>query len=306
MRVFVTGGSGMIGRPLIKLLISEGFYVDNYDVIKSRMQGVSAEYSNIELLQMAEPYDYGILLAGMKGGVGIGRKSAFDFMYGNIMPTLLAMCNLPNRVKKIVYVSSVGAYSDAEIFTENNAWVGEPHQADKYGGWAKRIGELLCEALYTQYKIEYVIVRPTNVYGPGDAFSTEKSMVVGALIKKFFTQDRVEIWGDGSAKRDFLYSGDCANGILQALSNGKNGEIYNLGSGYTVTIKMLVDMITEKAKAYGKTPEIVFDKSKPSGNKIRLMDIKKSMCELYWEPFTTLSTGLNETIKDYMERERRF
>lgn len=305
--VVVTGGSGCIGRPLVDLLIERGAFVivaslDEVEAwhpaakMKMEYGDLNDEYFAISLFETA---DYVFHLAGTKGGVGIGRSHGADFLLAN------------NRVNENVieaaakagalgflFVSSIGVYpGDKAIFRESEAWEGEPHPSDYYGGWSKRFGEMLCQAFAEQYNFEYVVVRPTNTFGPFDNFDPNTTMVVGALIARIVAgEDPLKIWGDGQQERDLLYSEDCARGMLLAMEKGKSGEAYNLGSGRTTSIAALAYII---AQAVNKMPHFVFDPTGPVGNQVRLMSIEKSLADLGYRPSVSLVDGITKTVEWY-------
>jgi GDP-L-fucose synthase len=135
------------------------------------------------------------------------------------------------------------------------------------------------------------IVRPANVYGPGDNFDPKNAMVVPSLMCRVADGERpLSVWGDGSAVRDFAFSRDVAEGVLLALARGTRGAFVNLGSGQSVTIKELVETLARV------TPfDFVFDASKPAGFPKRVMDISRAREWIGYEPSTSLYDGLKET-----------
>ncbi|MDD2904643.1 MAG: NAD-dependent epimerase/dehydratase family protein, partial [Syntrophales bacterium] len=195
-----------------------------------------------------------------------------------------------NRVKKIVYTSSIGAYSSAEVFKENENLDGEP--MDMFPGWAKRMAEKQIEAYRIQYGLKnFSIVRPSNIYGPGDNFDFENAMVIPTLIQRIWRgEDPVIIWGDGSAIRDFAYSEDIAEGIIQALYYGTDGKFVNLGSGVGVSIKELIETLNSFLHF-----NYEFDITKPSGFPKRVMDISLARERIHYNPSTSLLDGLKKT-----------
>ena len=147
-----------------------------------------------------------------------------------------------NNVEWFLYTSTVGVYSPADVFNEDDVWSTFPSKLDWYGGWAKRMGELHIGSLDVEYGWNKAsIVRPANVYGPYDNFG-EWAMVIPSLIKKGFENDVIEVWGDGSPIRDIVYSEDVARGMIYMVEN-KIAEPINLGSGTGVTIKEIAEII---------------------------------------------------------------
>ena len=183
---------------------------------------------------------------------------------------------------------------------ENEMWENNPSENDKFAGWAKRIGELQVEAYKKQYNWEKIyIVRPANIYGPYSNFDEKNSMVVASLIKKFFNNEgTVQIWGDGTPIRDFVYSKDVASMMIDVVKK-EILEPINLGSGNGVSISDLVKAISSSSHIKSK-PKIEFEVDKPMGDKIRVLDM--SLAEKNGvKALTSLETGLEETISWYLK-----
>ena len=199
-----------------------------------------------------------------------------------------------------MFTSSVGVYEPAEVFYEDDVWKTFPSENDKFAGWAKRMGELQAEA----YKIEYdwkniAIVRPANVYGPYDNFDPRNAMVIPSLIRRAADgENPFTVWGDGTPIRDFIHAYDVADGMLLALEKGV-GEAYNLGSGTGISIKDLVLIIMANLD---EKPDIAWDLSKPSGDKIRVMDISKAK-RIGYKPRVSFEDGISQVMKWYIENK---
>jgi len=203
---------------------------------------------------------------------------------------------------QILGPSTIGAYASAEVFNENEySILSEP--MDMYPGWAKRMAELQCEAYLKQYGQQYYsVVRPCNVYGPGDNFDPDNAMVIPTLMSRIANGDKpVRIWGDGAAVRDFLYSRDAAEGCILALYHGTRGSFVNLGSGKGYTIRKLVESLREFLEF-----EYEFDVSKPAGYPRRIMDAKRAKDWIGFEASTTLIEGLKKTWAWFMENRQEY
>jgi GDP-L-fucose synthase len=172
-----------------------------------------------------------------------------------------------------------------------------------FAGWAKRMAELQVHAYKVQHGLEnFAIVRPSNVYGPGDNFDPENAMVIPTLLHRIRKgEDPVMIWGDGSAVRDFIYSRDVAEGMILALHYGTRGRFVNLGCGSGVTIRELVETLASFLDF-----RYVFDVSKPSGYPRRVMDITLAKEWTGWEPSTSLKDGLMATWEWFCTHEDEF
>jgi len=295
-KCLVTGGTGLIGRQVVKILCDAGAEVvsASLDTISpdDRASYAYADLSDFnECKALTKDQDYVFHVAGIKGSVKVTKEKPASFFVPLLMmnTNMLEACRL-NNVEKVVYTSSVGAYSSAEVFREDENLTGEP--MDMFPGWAKRMAEKQVEAYLIQYGLKNIaIVRPANIYGPGDNFDPENAMVIPSLMHRIHSgEDPVVIWGDGGAIRDFAYSRDVAEGIIQALYYGTDGKFVNLGSGTGCTIAVLVDVLNEFLDFNYK-----FDTTKPPGFPRRVMDISLAREMICYEPSTSLEDGLKET-----------
>ena len=213
-----------------------------------------------------------------------------------------------NKVPKLVYTSSIGAYASAEVFKEDDKG-GQGPPMDMYPGWAKRMAEVQIKAYKEQYGIEWSVVRPCNIYGPGDNFDPENAMVIPSLMMRIHRgEDPLLVWGDGSAVRDFAFSRDVAEGIILALHYGTRGNYINLGSGKGVSIKELVETLHEFIEF-----NYEFDTTRYPGFPKRVMDISRAREWIGYNPTTSLSDGLKETWSwfqanqdEYLRRQNYF
>jgi GDP-L-fucose synthase len=200
-----------------------------------------------------------------------------------------------SNVGWFLYVSTIGVYSPTDIMSEDELWNGFPSKHDWYGGWAKRMGEMQLETYKIQYGLNnYSIIRPANVYGPYDDFS-ETSMVIPSLIKRVYNKENpFVVWGDGTTIRDFIYSEDVARAMIFAVTNEIN-EPLNVGSGKGISIKDVVNTVIEISDY---NPEIIWDTSKPSGDKQRILDTNK-LNSYGFTPKINLKNGLTKTLEWY-------
>ncbi|MBT7955006.1 MAG: NAD-dependent epimerase/dehydratase family protein [Rhodospirillaceae bacterium] len=302
-KVVVTGGTGMIGRQIVEKLCAAGARVASVSLDKvatdPRAENIYADLTDFTLCrEVTKNADFVCHIAGIKGSVEVTRSKPADFLIPLLMmnTNLLEACRL-NDVAKVVYTSSIGAYAAAEIFHEEDDSLSAPPM-DEFPGWAKRMAELQIAAYRQQFGAEnFAIVRPCNVYGPGDNFDPDNAMVIPTLIHRIASgEDPVTIWGDGSAIRDFAYAADVADGILLALYKGTRGSFVNLGSGKGYSIAELVDTLHEFLDFNHH-----FDTSKSSGFPRRVMDISRAQDWLDYQPATSLRAGLEATYNWYQE-----
>ena len=299
-KVLVTGGSGMIGRYLVDLLLEEGAEVHVVALDDAAPEGVTYTKADLTEKQACDKackgMDHVFHLAGVKGSpkVTVSRPASF------MVPLMQFNLNMMeaawnNGVEKYLYTSSIGVYQPAPILRETDVWKTSPSPNDRCSGWAKRMGELQAEA----YRIEHgwndiVIVRPANIYGRYDTFDEDSgAMVVPSLILRALSGgDKLTVWGDGSAQRDFLHAKDAARGILHMMKANPS-EPVNLGSGVGVSIRELVSTIL---KCTGMNPEVVWDTSKPLGDVRRILDVTRAT-ELGWKPEISLEEGIKDTCE---------
>ena len=288
--VLVTGGNGMIGRALVELL---------YDTTSANI--MVADLPNVDLRDrndckaVCEGQDVVFHLAGIKGSPIRCMESPASFSVPQIQFNANMIEAAYNAgVEWFLYTSSVGVYHPAEVFVEDDVWKTFPSENDWYPGWAKRVGEMNVQAYTKEYDWNKCsIVRPANVYGPNDNFSDE-STVIASLIKKAFKNDVLEVWGDGSPIRDFIYSEDVARGMIHMVENEVTAPV-NLASGTGVTIKDLAFMICEYFNV-----GLSFDESKPNGDMKRILSTERA--ESYgFKPQVSLDEGIHRTINWYKE-----
>lgn len=307
-RCLVTGGTGLIGRQVVDILHGAGADVTQVSlddiVVNDAVQHVKGDLSDLSLCcDLCAGMDFVLHVAGVKGSINVTlKKPASFFVPLLMMNTNMLEASRRNNIKKLVYTSSIGAYPDAEIFYEALGSDGQP--MDSYPGWAKRMAEMQIQAYKIQYGLQgYSVVRPCNVYGPGDNFDPENAMVVPTLLHRIHRgDDPVLIWGDGAAVRDFAYSRDIAAGIILALHHG-TGELpfLNLGSGEGCSIRELVETLQQFIEF---TP--FFDTTKPSGFPRRVMDITNARKLLGYSPQFSLRMGLDATWEWYKQNNMEF
>ena len=304
----ITGGTGMIGREIAKILINTGAKVKVISLDKIKIHdNIEHVYGDLTDFNFCKKHtkdmDCVFHVAGIKGSVKVTIEKPASFFVPLLMfNTNVLEASRINNVKKLVYTSSIGAYSSNDVFIEND----EEDQGlpmDMYPGWAKRMAELQIKSYQVQYNLkDYSIVRPCNVYGPGDNFDPENAMVIPSLMSRIRSgEDPVKIWGDGSAIRDFAFARDVAEGTIQALYHGTKGKYLNLGSGREVTIRELVETLSSFLDF-----NYEFDTSKSSGWPKRLMDISLAKKNIGYNPSTSLQNGLKETWDWYLKNEKEY
>lgn len=306
-KCLVTGGTGLIGRQVVNLLCGAGAHVRIVSLdrlqVHSQAEHVFGDLTSFEFCrEVTKDAEFVFHLAGVKGSIDVtSKKIASHYVPIVMMNTNVLEAARLNGVRKLVYTSSIGAYSNQEIFKEAD------YRPDSmpmdFAGWAKRMAELQIHAYKVQYGMEnFAIVRPANVYGPGDNFDPNNAMVIPALMHRIRHGERpLVVWGDGSAVRDFAYSRDVAEGVILALHFGTRGGFVNLGSGEGCSIRQLIEALCGFIEF-----DYVFDTTKPSGCPLRVMDITLARDLIRYQPDTTLRAGLQETWTWYLANEDEF
>ena len=295
-KILVTGGGGMIGRSLVEMLYQKGAKITIADLTEPIGLPNDIDYVKVDLRyfdqceKICKGMDYIFNLVGIKGSPKMCAEQPVDFM----VPMLQFNTNMMEaaaraNVKWYLFTSSVGVYAPADVFKEDSVWSTMPSPNDRFAGWAKRIGELQAEAYGIQYGNKNIsIVRPANVYGAYDNFNPANAMVVPSLVRKAQENEELEVWGDGSAIRDFIHCDDVAKGMIFAVEN-KITEPINLGSGKGYSIKQVVEMVV---KHCGKDLPIKWLTDKPSGDALRLFDMTRAKSYGF-----DISVDLDEGIK---------
>jgi len=302
-KVLVTGGSGMVGNQLVQLLVDQGAAVRVASLDDPSRCHPKAEFMRVNLLHLenclaaCKDQEYVFHVAGIKGSPAMTSKKPASFF----VPTILFNTNVleaarQSGAKRTLYTSTVGVYAPAEVFKEDDVWKAFPSENDKFAGWAKRMGELQAEAYRIEHgKSNISIVRPANIYGPYDNFDPNNAMVIPSLIKRAVDgEDPFVVWGDGSPIRDFIHAKDVALGMLLAMEKGID-EPLNLGSGVGITIKELVEIVLSNLP---KRPKIVWDTSKPAGDKMRVMDTYRAQSHGF-KPTVNFQQGIKDAMDWY-------
>jgi len=304
--VLVTGGGGMIGRSLVRLLLERGAKITIADLTEPSDLPEGVDYVKADLRyfnqceEICQGRDYVFNLVGIKGSPKMCAEQPVDFM----VPMLQFNTNMMEaahraNIKWYLYTSSVGVYAPADVFYEDTVWNTMPSPNDRFAGWAKRMGELQAEAYSIQYgKKNISIVRPANVYGAYDNFNPANAMVVTSLIRKAQENDVLEVWGDGSTIRDFIHADDVALGMIYAVEK-QITEPINLGSGKGYSIKEVVDMIV---KYSDKQLKVKWLTDKPAGDKIRLFDMTRAK-SYGFDISVSLEEGIRSTTEWFLNNK---
>ncbi|MDX9791578.1 MAG: NAD-dependent epimerase/dehydratase family protein [Candidatus Kapaibacterium sp.] len=306
MNVLLTGGSGFLGKHLIKEAEISG-----HNIFAPRsnefnlLTGFGIEEYFAKLNSENKHIDAIIHSAAYYGGIGINRSEPATIFYKNCqMATNIFEIAKNYKVKKILPIGSACSYPGHIIgdLHEADFWNGELHSSVEAYGISKKLQQVAQRAYYNQYKIESNHLVLTNLYGPYDVFTEYRSHVVSAMIKKFadakiHNKQEVILWGDGSPIREFLYVGDAAKVIIKTLNLPHDTTPINIGTGIGTTIKELAELIAEITGFEG---QLVWDTEKPNGVARKVLNIERMKNLVQYTPETNLRSGLKSTIEWYL------
>lgn len=301
-RVMVTGGGGFLGQAVVRRLQLSG--TDTIFVPRSREYDLRTKDGIDRTLADGRPQLI-IHLAAVVGGIGANRENPGRFFYENAIMgiQLMEQARLAG-VEKYVTIGTVCAYPKFTPvpFKEDDLWNGYPEETNAPYGVAKRMLLVQGQAYRQQYGFNAIYLLPVNLYGPGDNFDPRSSHVIPALIKKCVDAietgaDHIDVWGTGTASREFLYVDDAAEGIVLAAERYDDPEPVNLGTGEEITIRQLVELIAEVT---GFTREIRWDASKPDGQPRRALDTSRARKLFGFEARHRLIDGLPQAVRAYI------
>ena len=304
-RVMVTGGAGFLGSRVVSKLHERG--ATDVFVPRSTEYDLRTNDGIDRVLEASRP-DLVIHLAAVVGGIGANRENPGRFFYDNAIMgiQLIEQARLAG-VAKFVTVGTVCSYPKFTPvpFREDFIWSGYPEETNAPYGLAKKMLLVQGQAYREQYGFNAIYLIPVNLYGPGDNFDPASSHVIPALIRKCVEArdadaDHIDVWGTGSASREFLYVDDAAEGIVLAAERYDDAEPVNLGTGEEITIRHLVSVIVELTAFRG---EIRWDASKPDGQPRRALDTSRARKRFGFVARTSLQDGLCLTIDSYRRND---
>ena len=303
-RILVTGGAGFLGQEVVKQLIQAGATPEKITIPRSREYDLRV----MEACQRAaDQQDVIIHLAAHVGGIGLNREKPAELFYDNLMMgTQLIHAAYEAGVQKFVCVGTICAYPKFTPvpFNEDDLWNGYPEETNAPYGVAKKALLVQLQSYRMQYGFDGIYLLPVNLYGPNDNFDPRSSHVIPALIRKVHeAQQRgdktIPVWGDGSPTREFLYSEDAARGIVMGTQSYSGDAPVNLGTGYEISIKDLIELICE---LMGFDGELVWETDKPNGQPRRCLDTTRAKERFGFEAKVPFKDGLKNTIDWYRQQ----
>jgi len=301
-KIFVAGHRGLAGSAIVRILQREGF--DNV-VTKSKSELDLRNQIQVKDFFESEKIEYVFDAAAKVGGIYANSTYPADFIYDNLMiQTNLIDSAYRSGIKKFLFLGSVCIYPKFAPLpiVEDCLLTGFLEPTNEAYAIAKIAGIKMCQAYRKQYGFNAISLMPTNLYGPGDNYHPENSHVMAAMIRRFHEatfnkQENVTCWGDGTPRREFLYSDDLATACILAMKNYDDYEIMNVSTGEEVSIRETAETVS---KVVGYTGNISWDVTKPNGTIKRPLHIQK-IKELGWVPKTSLLDGIEKAHLNFID-----
>ena len=308
-RIYVAGNTGLVGSAIVRMLHMKGY--TNILSTPSKHFDLRRQVDVERFFEINEP-EYVYLAAAKVGGIGANKDYPGHFIYDNLMiQSNIIHTALKFGVKKLLFLGSSCIYPKMceQPIKEEYLMTGPLEPTNDAYAIAKISGIKMCQAYHQQYGFNAISLMPTNLYGPNDNFDLETSHVLPAMIAKYhyaitegYTIDMggpwwptVQLWGDGSSKREFLHVDDLAEACFTCMKYYDSPEPINVGTGEDVTIKELSNIISDIVKYPGET---IWDTSKPNGTPRKLLDVTK-IKSLGWTPRISLKNGIEKTYEWY-------
>lgn len=313
-KIYIAGHRGLVGSAIVKNLETKGYtnllYRTHAELDLMNQEAVANFFE-------AEKPEYVILAAAKVGGIVANNTYRADFIYENlqIQNNVIHQAYV-HKVEKLLFLGSTCIYPknapqpmpEDSLLTSPLEYTNEPYAI------AKIAGIKMCESYNLQYGTNFISVMPTNLYGPNDNFDLETSHVLPALLRKMHeakenNTPKVEIWGSGKPRREFLYSEDMADACVFLLESRDFVDTYdkdakevrnthiNIGTGIDISIRELAETIKE---IVGYTGDLYFNDTKPDGTMVKLTDPSK-LHNLGWKHEVELKEGITTMYAWYLE-----
>ncbi len=304
-RIYVAGHLGLVGSAIIRALQQKGF--ENL-ITRSHSELELKDSAAVREFFVDTKPEYVFLAAAKVGGINANNKYPADFIHENLLlQTNVIHESWRHKVVKLIFLGSSCIYPKLcpQPIKEEYLLTGELESTNEAYAIAKIAGIKTCQSYNKQFGTNYLSVMPTNLYGINDNFHPENSHVLPSLIRKFHkaklsNADSVNIWGDGTPRREFLHTDDLAAAVLFLMENYNDSEIVNVGCGQDQTIMELAETIQE---VVGFKGYLNFDSSYPNGTPQKILDISKIKL-LGWKPNIPLKEGLKQVYQWYGEHNK--
>jgi GDP-L-fucose synthase len=303
-RIYVAGHAGLVGSAIVRRLEAEGFT----NILTAKRQQLDLrDQAEVSHWFKANRPEYVFLVAGTVGGILANSTRPAEFIYDNMMihGTVVHASHLYD-VKKLLYLGSSCIYPRhaKQPISEEELLTGPLEPTNEWYAIAKIAGIKLCQAYRQQYGRDFISAMPTNLYGPNDNFDLTSGHVLPALIRKFHDAKTsgaagVEIWGTGSAMREFLHVDDLADACLHLMRHYSDDIHINVGTGVDLSIRELAEKIRDLVYPGA---ELRYDTSKPDGTPRKVLDVSR-LEATGWKPKIDLDTGVRQTYQWFLDQE---
>lgn len=310
--IFIAGHQGMVGSAIAKRLSKENCNL----ITKNKAELNLVNQKEVDKFFLNNKIDQIYIAAARVGGIKANNEYPADFIYQNLM----IQNNLINsahkfNIEKLLFLGSSCIYPkfSKQPINENMLMTGKLEETNEPYAIAKIAGIKMCESYNRQFGTDFRCVMPTNLYGPGDNFDLNNSHVIPALIRKFYeakmkSKNEVEVWGTGSAKREFLHVDDMADACIFIMEMQKDtyrqstelqSSHVNIGTGVDISIRDLSDLIAKMIEYEGS---VVFNSNEKEGTPKKVLDISL-LQKLGWKSKISLEDGLKKTVEWYKNNQ---
>ena len=303
-KIFVAGHKGLVGSAIVRKLNELGY---TNIITKSRSEVDLLDYNNVEFFFDKYQPEYVFLAAAKVGGIKANSTYKADFIWENIMiQSNVIKCSHKYGVKKMLFLGSSCIYPkmSQQPIKEEYLLSGFLEESNDAYAIAKIAGIKMCQSFNQQYGTNFISAMPCNMYGINDNYHPENSHVFPAMIRKLHEakisgSDRINLWGDGSPYREFLYSDDLADACHFLMTND-SPDLINIGSGKDQSIKDLACLMRD---IIYPNCQIVFDGNQGiNGTPKKLLDVSL-INSLGWYSKTSLEEGIKLSYQDFLNKQ---
>jgi len=302
-KIYVAGHRGLVGSALVRQLEAQGYH--NLVMATSKELDLRDKQAVDRFFERERP-EFVFLAAAKVGGIKANNDYPVDFIGDNLAIELNVInAAYENGVKKLIFLGSSCIYPRdcPQPIKEDYLMTGPLEKTNEPYALAKIAGIGLCQAYNRQYKTRFISCMPTNLYGPEDNFDRQSSHVLPALLAKMYEAYKqglpsVEIWGDGTPRREFLYVDDLADAVIFLMKNYDGAQHINVGTGEDISILELAMLIKD---VIGYEGELVFNSALPNGTPRKLLDVS-SLHDLGWKHTVSLKVGIEKTFDWYKHK----
>lgn len=301
-RVYVAGHRGLVGSAIVRALEKEGH---TNLILRTRSELDLLDQVDVEMFFREQKPEYVFLAAAKVGGIRANNERPAEFIFENLqVQTNVIHMAWRHGVRKFIFLGSSCIYPNTfmEAIREEDLLSGGLEPTNQWYAIAKIAGIKMCHAYRRQFGFNAVCVMPTNLYGPNDNYDSFSSHVLPAMIRRFHDAkvanlEKVQCWGDGTARREFLHADDVATACVKLMHEYDEEQIINIGSSQDHTIREIAELVADVVGYKGK---IEWDGDVSKNGTRRKLICSRRMRALGWEPKIGLIKGLEATYQDFL------